>query len=54
LPGEADTVSPGNATHWRPVDSGISSIMPKRTFTHPKTGAPAKMNTAAIGERPVP
>ncbi|WP_283807593.1 hypothetical protein [Bradyrhizobium lablabi] len=28
--------------------------MPKRTFTHPKTGAPANMNTAAIGERPVP
>ena len=26
----------------------------ERTFTHPKTGAPAKMNTAAIGKRPLP
>jgi hypothetical protein len=26
--------------------------MPERTFTHPKTGAPAKMNTAAIGKKP--
>src|SRR5260370_22179098 len=25
--------------------------MPERTFTHPKTGAPAKMNTAAIGKK---
>jgi hypothetical protein len=35
----------------RPKDTGISSSMTERTFTHPKTGAPAKMNTAAIGPR---
>lgn len=35
--------------------SFVSSLRPKpqpsRTFTHPKTGAPTTMNTAAIGHR---
>jgi hypothetical protein len=40
-----DEIAPKNHT-------GEIPSMPDRTFTHHKTSAPAKMNTAAIGKRP--